>query len=44
MRIITQKTVGGPNVLEVADVDRPEPGYGQVLINVGAPASIRSTS
>jgi len=36
MRIITQQTVGGPNVLEVADVVRPEPGYGQVLVNVGA--------
>lgn len=36
MRIITQTTVGGPGVLEVAEVARPEPGYGQVLIKVGA--------
>jgi len=36
MRIITQTAVGGPDVLEVADVDRPEPGYGEVLIKVGA--------
>jgi NADPH:quinone reductase-like Zn-dependent oxidoreductase len=36
MRIITQRTFGGPDVLELREVDRPEPGPGQVLIKLGA--------
>ncbi|PWK81983.1 NADPH:quinone reductase-like Zn-dependent oxidoreductase [Lentzea atacamensis] len=36
MRVITQKTVGGASVLEVAEVAKPVPGPGQVLVKVGA--------
>ena len=36
MRVITQKTVGGPSVLEVAEADRPVAGPGEVLVKVGA--------
>ncbi|GAB2806122.1 NADP-dependent oxidoreductase [Lentzea nigeriaca] len=36
MRVITQKTVGGASVLEVAEVERPVPGAGEVLVKVGA--------
>ncbi|MEU8382790.1 NADP-dependent oxidoreductase [Streptosporangium sp. NPDC048865] len=36
MRVITQSAVGAPSVLAVAEIDRPEPGHGQVLIRVGA--------
>lgn len=36
MRVITQKTVGDASVLEVAEVDRPVPGAGEVLVKVGA--------
>lgn len=36
MRIVSQSTVGSSGVLEIGDVDRPEPDYGQVLIRVGA--------
>ncbi|MEU8876976.1 NADP-dependent oxidoreductase [Streptomyces javensis] len=36
MRVITQHTIGGPSVLEMIEVDRPEPGYGQVLIKTRA--------
>lgn len=36
MRIITQHTVGDPSVLETAEVARPEPSHGQVLIKTGA--------
>jgi NADPH:quinone reductase-like Zn-dependent oxidoreductase len=36
MRVITQKTVGDASVLEVAEVERPVPGAGEVLIKVGA--------
>ncbi|MEU7480636.1 NADP-dependent oxidoreductase [Lentzea sp. NPDC042327] len=36
MRVITQKTVGDASVLEVAEVPRPVPGPGQVLVQVGA--------
>jgi NADPH:quinone reductase-like Zn-dependent oxidoreductase len=36
MRVITQSALGGPGVLEIAEADRPEPGYGQVLIATGA--------
>ncbi|KOV82098.1 NADPH:quinone reductase [Nocardia sp. NRRL S-836] len=34
MRIITQNTVGDPSVLTVAEVGRPVPGPGQVLVKV----------
>ncbi len=36
MRVITQKTVGDASALEVAEVDRPVPGAGEVLVKVGA--------
>ncbi|MFI5687663.1 NADP-dependent oxidoreductase [Streptomyces sp. NPDC051636] len=36
MRVITQHIVGDPSVLEIAEIARPEPSYGQVLIKVGA--------
>nr|BFE85271.1 NADP-dependent oxidoreductase [Planobispora longispora] len=36
MRSVTQSTVGDPSVLEIVEVERPEPGYGQVLIKLGA--------
>lgn len=36
MRVITQKTVGDASVLEVAEVAKPVPGPGQVLVAVGA--------
>ncbi len=36
MRVITQKTVGAASVLEVAEVPKPVPGPGQVLVKVGA--------
>ncbi|TWP46512.1 NADP-dependent oxidoreductase [Lentzea tibetensis] len=36
MRVITQNTVGDAAVLQVADVDKPRPQAGQVLIKVGA--------
>ncbi|WP_030466520.1 NADP-dependent oxidoreductase [Lentzea aerocolonigenes] len=36
MRVITQKTVGDASVLEVAEVAKPVPGAGQVLVEVGA--------
>src|SRR5690349_3476902 len=36
MRVITQKTVGAASVLEVAEVAKPVPGAGQVLVKVGA--------
>jgi NADPH:quinone reductase-like Zn-dependent oxidoreductase len=36
MRIITQSTFGGPSVLDIVEVDVPRPGYGQVLIELGA--------
>jgi len=36
MQIITQKTVGDASVLEVAEVAKPVPGPGQVLVKVGA--------
>ncbi|WP_434440776.1 NADP-dependent oxidoreductase [Lentzea sp. E54] len=38
MRVITQKTVGAASVLEVAEVAKPVPGPGQVLVEVGAAA------
>ncbi|MEU6687274.1 NADP-dependent oxidoreductase [Streptomyces sp. NPDC046832] len=36
MRVITQRTVGDPTVLELVEAARPEPGQGQVLIKTGA--------
>ncbi|NKE59925.1 NADP-dependent oxidoreductase [Lentzea sp. PSKA42] len=36
MRVITQKTVGDASVLEVAEVAKPAPGPGQVLVKVDA--------
>ncbi|GAB3676384.1 NADP-dependent oxidoreductase [Actinocorallia lasiicapitis] len=36
MRIVTQKQFGDPSVLELAEVDKPVPGYGQVLVKVAA--------
>ncbi|MFQ6397502.1 NADP-dependent oxidoreductase [Nocardia sp. KC 131] len=36
MLAITQKTYGGPEVLETVEVDRPRPGVGEVLIRVAA--------
>ena len=36
MRAISQRSLGGPEVLEVVETDRPEPGPGQVLVRVRA--------
>jgi NADPH:quinone reductase-like Zn-dependent oxidoreductase len=36
MRAICQTTLGGPEVLELADVPRPEPGPTEVLVRVAA--------
>ncbi|GLZ29421.1 NADPH:quinone reductase [Lentzea sp. NBRC 105346] len=36
MRISTQNQTGDPNVLQLADVPKPAPGAGQVLVKVGA--------
>ncbi|MCT9932006.1 NADP-dependent oxidoreductase [Planotetraspora sp. A-T 1434] len=36
MRSVTQSAFGDPSVLEIATVDRPSPGPGEVLIKVGA--------
>ena len=36
MRAITQMALGGPEVLELADVPRPEPGPTEVLVRVAA--------
>ncbi|GAB2607815.1 NADP-dependent oxidoreductase [Streptomyces capparidis] len=36
MRTISQRTVGGPEVLEVVEVERPTPGRGEVLVRVHA--------
>ncbi|MFK3984299.1 NADP-dependent oxidoreductase [Micromonospora sp. NPDC050397] len=36
MRAITQKRFGGPEVLELVEVDRPEPGPAEVLVRVHA--------
>lgn len=36
MRTVTQRRFGGPEVLEVVEAPRPEPGSGQVLIRVHA--------
>jgi len=36
MRIVTQDELGGPHVLRLAEVNRPEPSPGEVLIKLGA--------
>ncbi|GGW54883.1 NADP-dependent oxidoreductase [Streptomyces xantholiticus] len=36
MRAIGQRTLGGPEVLEVVEVERPEPGPSEVLVRVHA--------
>lgn len=36
MRIVAQQEFGGTDVLELNEVDRPDPGPGQVLIKLGA--------
>jgi NADPH:quinone reductase-like Zn-dependent oxidoreductase len=48
MRAVIQQTFGGPEVLEVVEIQRPQPGPGEVLIRVRASglnpvdASVRS--
>ena len=41
MKAVTYSRYGGPEVLEVCDVERPEPGDGEVLVRVHA-SSINS--
>jgi NADPH:quinone reductase-like Zn-dependent oxidoreductase len=36
MRVITQDVLGGPEVLRLAEVDRPEPGLSEILVRVHA--------
>ena len=36
MKAIVQDTYGSPDVLELKDIDRPEPGEGEVLVRVAA--------
>ncbi|WP_424889373.1 NADP-dependent oxidoreductase [Streptomyces sp. XH2] len=36
MRAVIQKSFGGPEVLEVAEIDRPTPLFGEVLVRVHA--------
>lgn len=36
MRVISQRALGGPEVLEVVEVARPAPGSGEVLVQVRA--------
>ncbi|MBO1336332.1 NADP-dependent oxidoreductase [Streptomyces sp. VRA16 Mangrove soil] len=36
MRVITQRRLGGPDVLEMVEVERPEPHEGEVLVRVHA--------
>ncbi|MEV8512634.1 NADP-dependent oxidoreductase [Dactylosporangium sp. NPDC051484] len=36
MRAITQDVFGGPEVLRLTEIDRPEPRFGQVLVRVHA--------
>ncbi|MBF6046507.1 zinc-binding dehydrogenase [Streptomyces sp. NRRL B-1677] len=38
MRVITQRSLGGPEVLEVAEAGRPVPGSGEILVRVRATA------
>jgi NADPH:quinone reductase len=42
MRAVVITRPGGPEVLELRDVPRPEPGYGQVLVHVRASALNRA--
>lgn len=36
IRVVTQRTWGGPEVLELAEIDRPAPGPGTLLVRVHA--------
>ncbi|MGW4247913.1 NADP-dependent oxidoreductase [Nocardia sp. NPDC004722] len=36
MKAITQRTLGGPDVLETVEVETPRPGTGEVLVRVAA--------
>ena len=36
MRAISQDVLGGPEVLRLAEVDRPEPGFSEILVRVHA--------
>ncbi|MBO3731367.1 NADP-dependent oxidoreductase [Glycomyces sp. NEAU-S30] len=36
MRTVTQDELGGPEVLKVVEVERPEPGVGEILVRVQA--------
>ncbi|WP_211339375.1 NADP-dependent oxidoreductase [Nocardia mexicana] len=36
MRMISQRTLGGPEVLEIVEAERPVPGPGEVLVRVRA--------
>ena len=36
MTAIAIKEPGGPDMLVPAEIDRPEPGHGEILIRVGA--------
>ena len=36
MRAVTQSVLGGPEVLELVETERPEPYYGEVLVRVHA--------
>lgn len=38
MRAVIQKSLGGPEVLEVVEIDRPKPQAGEVLVKVHASA------
>jgi NADPH:quinone reductase-like Zn-dependent oxidoreductase len=39
MRAVTFSRIGGPEVLEVAELPEPQPGPGEVRIRVVAPES-----
>lgn len=36
MRAVSQSELGGPEVLDVVEIDRPEPGMGEILVRVHA--------
>ena len=36
MRVISQDVLGGPEVLRLIEVDRPEPGLSEILVRVHA--------